>query len=354
MERPLISVLIPCYNIERYARQAIYSIIYQNYKNLEIILVEDGSSDDTKSILEALKVEDARIKIIYNRFNQGLAISLNKGIENAQGDYIARMDGDDISHPDRLREQLNYLISNPKVAVVGCKSIPINEKGQLISSSGITYCNSSTLRVSSYLTNPFIHGSILARKEILKKYTYKDIGSEDFELWCNMNSKGELFANLNRELYFFRKNQTSYSNLNELNQVLSHNKTSKKYLSKYLNKNLNQESIDIINHRPIKTVSYQELNKGLDTFKKYLSTYSMGTIEFKTFIANQYYNIFIQSFKKADKLSLKLRIVMLFFNWLFYLYGFQFLLLKARNKYKNKISQRSLKDKLRLDDIYFL
>ncbi|MEQ8625880.1 MAG: glycosyltransferase family 2 protein [Vicingaceae bacterium] len=350
MERPLISVVIPCYNIEKYARRAIYSIINQSYTNLEIILVEDGSSDGTRSILESLKIEDARIKLIYNVINQGLAISLNKAIESAQGDFIARMDGDDISHPNRLQEQLDYLISHPKISVVGCKAIPINESSQPLAFFEFTYCNSSTLKVSSFLANPFIHGSILVRKEILKKYSYKEIGSEDFEIWCNMNSKGERFANLNKELYYFRKNQTSYSNLNELNQILSHNKTSKKYLSKFRNQNLNQEVVDIINHRPMKKVSYPEFIDGLKILNEYISEFSTKTKEFKLFIANQYYNIYIQSFKKADSLSLKVRLILLFIKWLFKLNGFQFLRLKTSKKIINGTLKRRLNDDNTLDD----
>src|SRR4051812_19701656 len=101
---PLVSVIMPCYNTEKYFVEAIESIINQTYKNLEIVLINDGSTDSTTELLNQYSEKDKRIKIILNPVNLGLIASLNKGVAAATGDYIARMDADDISVLDRVEK----------------------------------------------------------------------------------------------------------------------------------------------------------------------------------------------------------------------------------------------------------
>ena len=112
MNKPLVSVIIPCYNAEKYVEEAIRSIMTQTYSNLEIIVTDDCSSDNTLMILETLAAEDSRIKVIKNEKNLKIVKSLNNMIEVAQGKYIARMDADDISLPERIEKQVSFLDSS--------------------------------------------------------------------------------------------------------------------------------------------------------------------------------------------------------------------------------------------------
>ena len=111
---PLISIIIPVYNTERYLQESVGSILMQTYKSIEIICIDDGSTDNTPTILKSF---ENRIKIITNQKQSGIAYSRNRGIELAQGDFIAFMDADDIAKPGRLEAQLNYLLKNPAVDI---------------------------------------------------------------------------------------------------------------------------------------------------------------------------------------------------------------------------------------------
>lgn len=118
--KPLVSVIMPCYNATSYLKEAIESIIEQTYKKLEIIVINDGSTDNTLSILKEYTRMDSRLKIINQTSNQGLVSSLNLGIGKATGDYIARMDADDVSILNRIERQINFLQLNPDIDAVSC------------------------------------------------------------------------------------------------------------------------------------------------------------------------------------------------------------------------------------------
>ena len=125
---PLISILIPTYNVGAWIDEAIKSIIEQTYKKIEIIIIDDYSTDNTREKIQNLARTDSRIKIIYNKENQKIVKSLNQGLLLAKGQYIARFDGDDIAAPDRIEKQLHYLEAND-LDIVGCQMHSINEIG---------------------------------------------------------------------------------------------------------------------------------------------------------------------------------------------------------------------------------
>ena len=117
MNNPLVSVIIPCYNAEKYVEEAVRSIMTQTYKNIEILVTEDCSTDNTLKILKNLEKEDSRIKVIQNKKNLKIVKSLNNMINIAQGKYIARMDADDISLPERIEKQVRFMEENPEPSV---------------------------------------------------------------------------------------------------------------------------------------------------------------------------------------------------------------------------------------------
>ncbi len=125
----MISVIMPVYNAERYVAEAVQSILDQTFRDFEFIIVNDGSTDGSLAILERFAKSDPRIKLI-SRPNTGLVFALNEMLELARGEFIARMDADDVAIPDRFAQQLRYLAQHPDVVAVGCRVYLIDPKGR--------------------------------------------------------------------------------------------------------------------------------------------------------------------------------------------------------------------------------
>lgn len=214
MNSPLVSVIIPCYNAEKYVEEAVRSIMNQSYKNLEIIVTDDCSSDNTLMILETLAVEDARIKVIKNKENLKIVKSLNNMIEIAQGKYIARMDADDISLPERIEKQVNFMEENPEYGVCGTNAWIIDENGKYLSKS-ILPINYNDIKELIHFKNPVYHPSILGLRSIFIMYKYKIEyqHAEDYELWNRLIKNKIKITNLSSILLKYRSYslQTSVS-----------------------------------------------------------------------------------------------------------------------------------------------
>lgn len=200
LQNKLVSVIIPVYNVEKYVEDAIASIQNQTYNNLEIIVIDDGSIDNTYNIVEKLAKDDNRIKLYKNENNLKIVKTLNRALSLANGEYIARMDGDDISAPDRIEKKVRYLGENKEFDLVGCsmKAIDIygNEIGQTVH-----YSNQNLLLECLECATPASHIWV-ARKSLYDKlYGYREIsGVEDYDFLLRMTSAGFKYTNL--EDYF--------------------------------------------------------------------------------------------------------------------------------------------------------
>jgi glycosyltransferase involved in cell wall biosynthesis len=128
--QPLISVLIPAYNVQIYVEEAINSLLTQTYQDFEIVIVDDCSTDNTLSLLNTMAKKDGRIKVFSKDKNSGIVDTLNYGLQFCKGQYIARMDADDIAHPDRLLLQINYLNEHEDVHIVGSSTMTISMDGE--------------------------------------------------------------------------------------------------------------------------------------------------------------------------------------------------------------------------------
>ncbi|HIF9150948.1 TPA: glycosyltransferase family 2 protein [Photobacterium damselae] len=182
---PLISVIIPAYNVEKYIEEAILSIINQTYKNLEIIIIDDCSTDNTASICKKLILLDGRIKYFSNEVNSGISITLNKGLDIAHGEYILRMDADDISLLNRAEILLNHLIENPDIDIVGSSTITIDSDGNEIGKY-ITFENHKDLVNTLKYASPLLH-IWLCKKSLYDQvgyYRYPPVEDYDFILRC--------------------------------------------------------------------------------------------------------------------------------------------------------------------------
>jgi glycosyltransferase involved in cell wall biosynthesis len=184
---------MPVFNCAQFLDHAIESILTQTFPDFEFIIINDGSTDDSEKII--LKYADARIKYLKNTSNQGLVFSLNRGIDLASGEFIARMDGDDISTPDRFDKQLNYLRAHPEVKLLCTTILLIDESGnsQGVWKDDFDKITPGAIRSFLPINNCIAHPSIITPRFILNKYRYRpeQSQSEDYDLWLRMAAAGE-------------------------------------------------------------------------------------------------------------------------------------------------------------------
>jgi len=209
MVSPLISVVMPVYNAERYLDESIQSILNQTFKDFEFIIINDGSKDSSFILLKKYRNMDKRIIIINNKKNLGLHISLNKGLKIAKGKYIARMDADDISLKDRFRIQFDYMERNPEIFLIGGSAIIIDENGEKMGSL-LKGDNSKKIRKKLLKSNPIIHPSIIFRNTGEFFYRDKFVCSEDYDLYLRMISKEKKLQNIKPFLLMYRISKDSF------------------------------------------------------------------------------------------------------------------------------------------------
>lgn len=204
-----VSVLMPVYNAEKYLAEAINSIISQTYRDWELVIINDGSTDSSLSIINSFS--DSRIKVINNETNLGLIKTLNKGIGLCNGEYIARMDADDISMPNRLALQVDFLDSNEEYILCGTNADVIDSHGK-ITGKIINPTKNILLQISLLFTNPFIHPSMMICRDILTVNFFDEnaIYVEDYELWTRLADLGQI-ANLELPLLQYRWHETNVS-----------------------------------------------------------------------------------------------------------------------------------------------
>lgn len=181
----LVYVVMPCYNEEKSIRKSIDSILHQTYTNIELIIIDDCSSDASGSIIK--EYTDERIMYYRNEHNLGVAKSLNKGIHLANGSFIARMDADDTSEPDRIEKEIEYLQNHPECVV--CGSYADVDDGSIISIQG----NNDSPQKYIVKGNPFVHSTVMFPKIINgKELQYSEIkGFEDYDLWIRLYHQGD-------------------------------------------------------------------------------------------------------------------------------------------------------------------
>ena len=208
MNQPKVSVIMGIYNCENTLAQAIDSILAQTYTNWELILCDDGSTDGTYALAQKYKDQyPDQIILLKNERNRKLSYTLNRCLEAATGELIARMDGDDISHKDRLEKQVAYLLGHPAIQLVGCAMRRFDEKGVHDIMHPVTAPDKWTLRYRV----PFYHATILTRRivyDTLHGYTDEDRATrvEDRDLWFRFYANGFSGANIDEALYDVREN----------------------------------------------------------------------------------------------------------------------------------------------------
>jgi glycosyltransferase involved in cell wall biosynthesis len=210
----LVSVIMPVYNSEEFLSAAVNSILNQSYRNLELICVNDGSTDDSLKILRNFEKKDNRVKVINFKKNKGLTYALNAALKVCKGDFIARMDSDDISHTDRIKKQVDFLLNNPDILVVGTQCNLIDEK-DIIFGKKLFPTGSKELYKMMFEIMPMQHPTIMVRSEVYKKVAYENQSTaEDVSLFFRLLQHGSM-ANLDEVLfdYRIRRDSNSFKNV---------------------------------------------------------------------------------------------------------------------------------------------
>jgi len=235
----LVSIILPTYNGVSRIRGAIYSILEQSYDNWELLVLDDGSTDDTPLIMNDFTKKDSRIKYLKNEINLGIQKTLNKGIQYANGEYIARIDDDDVwIDKDKLKEQVEFLEKNQEHVLVGMGVVVVDENNTELFRYLLPE-NNTEIKSKLLGKNCFVHSSVLFRKYAAMKFGGYDESLntrhlEDYDLWLKLGTIGKL-ANLPIFGVRFMARRGSLSSVNKVEQFKKSLKLIKNYKKFYPN-----------------------------------------------------------------------------------------------------------------------
>lgn len=295
---PKITVLMPVYNGEKYLKPAIESIMSQTYGDFEFIIINDGSTDETANIV--LKYNDSRIKFINDSENIGYTPRLNHGIAAAKGEYIARMDADDISLPDRLKRQAAFLDKNQNIGICGtwyktfgCEESEI--KWPLIHDE---------IKINFLFHNVIGHPTVMFRKNLFEKYNleYKNdyMPAEDYELWSRAAEYFE-FANIPEILLLYRTHETNISQTKI--DIRKNNVTRiRKNQLKKLDIILTEQELEI--HNSLICNMFENSDEYADAVEKWLLMLINGNKKYKIYDTETFYQFLGKIWFEVIKLRL--------------------------------------------------
>lgn len=216
-QSPRVTVLMAVHNGEQFLPEALDSVLAQSFDDFELLVVDDGSIDRSAAIVQALR--DPRVRLI-SQPSSGLAAALNLGLEHARGEYIARHDDDDVSLPNRLERQVEYLDRHPDVALIGSNYTIIDEVGTALAATRV-FTHPDDVALALVLSNQFGHGSVMMRRSVVMSVGGYDCSAdyvEDYDLWTRLSHVAQV-ANLAEDLYRWRRSDEGISLANQEAQV---------------------------------------------------------------------------------------------------------------------------------------
>jgi len=236
----LVSVILPVYNASHYLKDAVESILNQTYTNFEFIIINDGSTDSCCDFLKFL--DDKRIKFINHDINRGIIITLNEAIQISRGEYIVRMDSDDISYPDRIKVLVNYMNAHPQTGVAGSYT---NLTGKTLYYT--KYLTSDEIKARLLFDNIFSHPTMIFRKSVFIEngifYNEKYIHAEDYGLWMELLDKTD-YGIIPVPLLKYGIHQNQISNVYRKEQICSVGLIQSRIFNK-MNLTLNEKEIEL-------------------------------------------------------------------------------------------------------------
>jgi len=262
---PKISVLMPVYNGEKYLKEAIRSILAQTFSDFEFLIINDGSTDNSVKIIESF--DDPRIRLIHNPENIGLAETCNRGLELASGEYIARMDCDDISLPERFFRQIAFMEANPEISISGTWAKIVGEnEGHILKRP----CEPSEAEASLLFNTCFIHPTVIMRRKAIIgsgiRYKKEFDPGDDYVFWTEMSETAK-FANLPEVLLFYRMHPKNISKLKSVEQINGARQARLNLLRKL---GLDPAEEELLVHSVIKKPDQLEIDGFLDKLEKWL------------------------------------------------------------------------------------
>jgi glycosyltransferase involved in cell wall biosynthesis len=282
--QPKVSVVMPVYNGELYLREAIDSILNQTFSDFEFIAIDDCSTDGSVAIIQSYT--DPRIRLITNSVNRGVRFIANQGNQLAQAEYIARMDCDDISFPQRLAKQVEYLDRHPDIAVIGAQSIYIDTNGNVTDNQDIYQppVEPSSMKWTASYECPFVNPSVMYRKQILcvelGGYDENATFAEDYEIWLRLLKNNYQGANLPEILVKYRINPKSLMHsANNATKINAVSPMQKSYLDTLI-PGYDREKEIMINFFATRSPQLAAAaNKAMDTLRdRYVSIYLDGKV----------------------------------------------------------------------------
>ena len=215
-EKPRVSVIMSVYNAQLYLVEAIESILNQSFSNFEFLIVDDCSVDNSANILKVFAAKVTRIKVFTNKDNLGLTKNLNKLIHLAKGEFLARMDADDISLTERFTEQILFFDTHPTIDIVGTFSQDISEIGKIIGERTVPVSHKEIIKLLPKL-NPLSHPTVMMRTSVIREiegYDERFKTSQDYHLWFKAVGNGCKIANIPKTLFQYRMNDNYASRKN--------------------------------------------------------------------------------------------------------------------------------------------
>jgi len=210
-----ISIVLPVYNGEQYIRETIDSLLSQTFREFELIIINDASTDNTVSIIN--QYNDPRIVRVDNEINRRLIYTLNRGVSLCRGKYIARIDADDIALPDRLQTQFDFMEAHPETGICGCSIEIFNAEKEF--TQRVDFAGSDLdIRAFAFFQSPFNHPSVLLRRSVIEQnhlqYPDSYLHAEDYGLWIEI-LKYTQGANIRKVLTRYRKHEKSITALDD-------------------------------------------------------------------------------------------------------------------------------------------
>jgi glycosyltransferase involved in cell wall biosynthesis len=287
MLNPIVSVIMPVYNTGIYLKEAIDSIINQSFINFELIIIDDSSTDNSLQIIESYR--DQRILLVKKDFNSGYTKSLNIGLKLAKGKYIARMDSDDISLPQRLEIQVSHLEKNPNIILCGTAFRLMN------SETIINHPNShDDILIGLLSGTAFGHPTVLIRREVLFnnniEYNPNYEPAEDYYLWTQLIKFGRV-VNLPEVLLEYRVHTNQVSKVKAETQQKMANKIRSAYFSFYFNTICDEK---LLENMDIEKMSFTDISKEFVKIEGLLKKQIIHEKGLNRYVLNQL--IYLQSF----------------------------------------------------------
>lgn len=307
---PIITVFMPAYNAGKYIKESISSILNQTYTHFELLIINDGSTDNTLEIISGFN--DQRIRVINNAQNMGLLYTRNLALIEVNTEFIAIMDSDDVAMPERLAIQLKELSDNSNIALIGSQASMIDENGKIIQEKMYPVIDEELLKVSIPFYNSFVHSSVMIRSNILRDLGgYKEDYAEDYDLFLRAATQYRI-KNLPDILIHYR-NHVSGISKEQVNQMDGNiEKIKATYLS------LLQLSFEK-KHQKMLTPPFIWDNIKIDEYKDFyiqlfnrITDSNKRSLSVQKFIFEKWYDVIM---KNGGKETLILFFTKPFFNW---------------------------------------